>query len=305
MKIRTLSLATVAFALAAQTPAGKQEPVKFDAATIKLDELGRPGPRGLQGGPGTGSPGRITWGKVGLRALIAKAFHVNPENVSGPGWMSGPSYIGGGGAQLYLFLATMPPETSEHDFEVMLQGFLIEQFQIKLHHEPRNFPAYDLVLMPGGVKIKAAANPDGTDLVFSGAPKFDSDGFPSLPPGHGVLLTMNNGYRATYQSFTMSEFAEHLAGFVTPSGATRHYVRDKTGLTGKYDFKLAFDQARSNMSVGPGVLTGAGPAEPEFGGLPDISKAIEKQLGLRLVKGPDLPMDTLVIDHAERTPLGN
>jgi uncharacterized protein (TIGR03435 family) len=82
-------------------------------------------------------------------------------------------------------------------------------------------------------------------------------------------------------------------------------VRDKTGLTGKYDFTLAFDRAGSDIMVGPGVLAEAGPPESEAGGLPNISKAIEKQLGLKLVKAPDIPMDTLVIDHAERTPLGN
>ena len=304
---RGLPLATVAFTLAAQTPAGKQEPVKFDAATIKLDQMG-PGPRGLQGGPGTGSPGRITWGKAKLRDLIAKAFRVNSENVSGPGWMSGPSFIGGGGAQLYLFLAIMPPETSEHDFEAMLQEFLIAQFQIKLHHEPRNFPAYDLVVMPGGVKMKAAANPDGPDITFTASEmKNDSDGFPVLPPGHGVTFTMNDGYHARYQSFTMSEFSESIVGFVTPPGGTRHYVRDKTGLPGKYDFTLAFNQAAGgDVTVGPGVLAEGGrPPEPEVAGLPNFSRAIEKQLGLRLVKAPDIPMDTLVIDHAERIPMGN
>jgi uncharacterized protein (TIGR03435 family) len=282
-------------------------PVKFDAAVIKLDQIG-PGPQGLQGGPGTGSPGRITWGKVWLRVLIAKAFRVNSENVSGPGWMSGPSFIGGGGGQMYLLLATMPPETSEHDFEAMLQNFLIEQFRIKLHHEPRNFPAYDLVVMPGGAKLKAAANPDGPDIAFMGAVKKDSDGFLVLPPGHGVLFTMNDGNHGRYQSFTMSEFAESIGTWVTPPGGTRHYVRDKTGLTGKYDFTLAFDQAGAggDVTVGPGVLAEGGrPPEPEVTGLPNFSRAIEKQLGLRLVKAPDIPMDTLVIDHAERIPLGN
>jgi uncharacterized protein (TIGR03435 family) len=190
----------------------------------------------------------------------------------------------------------------------MLQNFLIEQFRIKLHHEPRNFPAYDLVVMPGGAKLKAAANPDGPDITFRASEmKNDSDGFPVLPPGHGTLLTMNNGYHARYQSFTMSEFAESIVGFVTPPGGTRHYVRDKTGLTGKYDFNLAFDQAAGGgIQVGLGVLgEESPPPEPEAGGLPNISKAIEKQLGLKLVKAPDIPMDTLVIDHAERIPLGN
>src|ERR1035438_501242 len=100
---------------------------------------------------------------------------------------------------------------------------------------------------------------------------------------------------------------KHIGAWVTPPGGTRHYVQDKTGLTGKYDFNLAFDQGGSdNITVGSGVLAEGGrPPEPEASGLPTFSRAIEKQLGLKLVKAPDIPMDTLVIDHAERIPLGN
>jgi hypothetical protein len=111
---------------------GGQGQVQFDAATIKLDQLG-PGACGLKGGPGTNDPGRVTWRKVWLRDLMAKAFDVDPRNISGPAWISR------NGAQLYAFTATMPAETGKPDFELMLQRFLTEQFRIKLHHEPNCF----------------------------------------------------------------------------------------------------------------------------------------------------------------------
>ena len=128
----------------------------FDAATIKLDKFG-PGEFGMKGGPGTSSPGRVTWRKVWLRDLVATAFRVDPGNVSGPVWISRS------GAQLYALTATMPPDTSRHDFELMFQKFLIEQFRIKLHHEPKLFPAYELVVAPGGAKLKASADPNVPD----------------------------------------------------------------------------------------------------------------------------------------------
>jgi uncharacterized protein (TIGR03435 family) len=34
-------------------------------------------------------------------------------------------------------------------------------------------------------------------------------------------------------------------------------------------------------------------------------RALEQQLGLNLVKAKDIPLDTIVIDRAERTPAGN
>jgi uncharacterized protein (TIGR03435 family) len=62
------------------------------------------------------------------------------------------------GAQLYVFTAVMPPETSKHDFELMLQSFLIEQFKMKLYHHLKMFPSYDLVVARGAAKVKASAD---------------------------------------------------------------------------------------------------------------------------------------------------
>ncbi|HTX33833.1 MAG TPA: TIGR03435 family protein [Bryobacteraceae bacterium] len=184
-----------------QTSAVGQSPIQFDAAAIKLDQRG-PGDRRMRGGPGTSSPGRVTWQKVWLRDLMAVAFHVDPENVSGPDWISG------NGAQLYLFTAILPPDTSRHDFELMFQRLLMEQFRIKLHHQPRLFPVYELVVATGGPRLKTSADPNAPAIPGYTAMKLDSEGFPVL-------------------------------------------------------------------------------------------------LGLKLVKGEDTRLDTIVIDHAERVPLGN
>jgi uncharacterized protein (TIGR03435 family) len=40
-------------------------------------------------------------------------------------------------------------------------------------------------------------------------------------------------------------------------------------------------------------------------GLPNILKAVEQQLGLKLVKTEDIQLDTIVIDEAQRIPRGN
>ena len=107
----------------------------------------------------------------------------------------------------------------------------------------------------------------------------------------------------------MSEFAEGLEGQVTPDGDRTHYVTviDKTGLTARYDFKLKFDQSVDAIKFGPEVQA-ALPAQDALGpgsGLPNIFKALEQQLGLKLVKAKDIPLDTIVIDQAERIPAGN
>jgi uncharacterized protein (TIGR03435 family) len=56
---------------------------------------------------------------------------------------------------------------------------------------------------------------------------------------------------------------------------------------------------------------GAGGDTPTAGsatdpsGLPDIFNAVEKQLGLKLVRVKEIPLDVLVIDHIEKAPVEN
>jgi uncharacterized protein (TIGR03435 family) len=257
----------------------------------------------MKGGPGTSSPGRVTWQKAWLGDLVATAFRVEPENVSGPGWISG------NGAQLYMFTAVMPPDTSRHDFELMFQRFLIDQFKMQLHHDTRMFPGYELVVAPAGAKLKASADQSAdpnAPVLLTGPPKIDPDGFPSLPPGHGVVLRFDHGgYYATFQDYTLPQLAEFLKSRVTLPGSHNGYVMDKTGLTGLYDLKLKFDEGNNNIEVGPAVLAAGAIQGTEPSGLPNIFKAVEQQLGLKLVKTADIPKDTIVIDHAERIPTGN
>jgi uncharacterized protein (TIGR03435 family) len=63
-------------------------------------------------------------------------------------------------------------------------------------------------------------------------------------------------------------------------------VIDATALEGTFDFTLTWSPAG---------------AEPEG---PSIFEALEEQLGLKLVP-KTMPMDTLILDHLDRTPTGN
>jgi uncharacterized protein (TIGR03435 family) len=65
-------------------------------------------------------------------------------------------------------------------------------------------------------------------------------------------------------------------------------VHNDTGLTGKYDFELKWSWQ-----------------PPKSGdNAPDFITAIEEQLGLKLEK-KKVPVDMVVVDHAEKTPVGN
>ena len=298
----------VLFACALQGRNTTAQPA-FDAASVKIDRTRGPvlGSR-MKGGPGTGDPGRIVYTKLPLMSLLTKACDVEEFRIAGPAWLAGP--------ERYMIAATMPPQTTRQQFQLMLQNLLIERFQIKLHHETRMFPGYDLVIAPGGPKLKASAPPSDSDADadLALAPtrtKLDADGFLVLPPGHGQGIRVGDGVRAKFQNYTIGEFAGYyLENFILQStGAGISHVEDKTGLAGEYDFTLKFDaresvvagsRARADTRTGEASSVGS---ESGPSGLPNLFKALEKQLGLRLVKVKAFPLDTIVIDHVERVPV--
>jgi uncharacterized protein (TIGR03435 family) len=305
-----------------------QSGAQFDAASVKPDG-GEFCPRCIQvkGGPGTRDPGRITYTRVRLKFLVTKAWDLQGDQVSGPDWL-----MRAGGDDSYAITATMPANTSKEQFQAMLQNLLIERFQLKLHHETRSFPGYELVVADGGAKLHETAQDPGLDAAdpfdFRG---FDDNRFPIMPPGPGFRTVPGKGEeRIRAQAQTMAEFAAQLGGIVrgvtgADLNAPLPRVMDKTGLTGRYDFTLAFDcpgcqgLAGLPMSVrdsvpmlagnGPGQGGGAAsatPVAPDPGsGFPGIYVAIEKQLGLKLVKTKDVSLDFVVIDHAEKVLTGN
>ena len=67
-------------------------------------------------------------------------------------------------------------------------------------------------------------------------------------------------------------------------------VIDKTGLTGNYDIKLSYATTAADGS--------------SDSTLPSIFTAVQEQLGLKL-EGQKVPVDFVVIDHAEKVPADN
>jgi len=70
---------------------------------------------------------------------------------------------------------------------------------------------------------------------------------------------------------------------------------DTTALTSRHDFSLTY--------LPDGAPPPSGPLADRHPPAPDISNALESQLGLRLEKRK-VSVEMLVIDHIERTPLG-
>jgi len=276
----------------------------FDAASLKPggDTFVLGVTSKMKGGPGTDDPGRITYAQVSLFELLMKAWNMKSYQISGPDWLRARDR-----SNSYTITATMPPATSAQDFQVMLQHLLIERFHMQTRHETRKITGYELVIAPGGSKLKETTqDPDAPEGHINGGA--GSDGFMLLPPGHAAGIIMSGGaQRLKAQSYTISEFVNgYLPGFIAQAdGGSIGPLTDKTGLAAKYDFTLVFDaRAQAPAVVSPNIHPqAADTSDPS--GAPNLFTAMEKQLGLRLVKVKDVPVDTLIIDSIERNPIEN
>jgi uncharacterized protein (TIGR03435 family) len=117
----------------------------------------------------------------------------------------------------------------------------------------------------------------GMELVVAkGGPKFTES------TGEGRSGTNSRGGDVTATQVSMADFANNLSRWMHQA------VIDNTGLTGNYDFKLSYE-----------------PNENQDGATkPSIFAALQDQLGLKL-NSAKIPLEVIVIDHAERIPAEN
>lgn len=304
MTIR-IALATLLVSLAPAFGQSRDSHLVFDAASLKPSNLGNSN-RVRDGGPGTANPGRFRDSNISLQNLLMLAYGVAGIQVTGPQWIE---------SSKYAISVTMPRNTTADEFRLMLQSLLAERFALEIHHEKQDLPVLTLEANPGAKANESRIlnyPPAAVSARRASHPSFpngltpDEKGFPILPAQYtfGYLWTQTPLWlvRVTCRGCTMAEFVDNLK---TPLLSRMWYshgladsdpaplIVDKTGLTAKQNFHLEFVQVVALPII----------KDPSAG--PPFDEAIEKQLGIRLVKGKKEPMDVLVVDHAEKTPTAN
>ena len=131
-------------------PQADDSSVTFEAASVKPAGPAVPGEQsgGMHGGPGTSDPGRITNHRGTLSDLLARAYDVQRDQISPPVWIEDR------GTHAYGVDATMPPNTTKEQFQLMFQNLLAERFHVRLHHETKTRPGYELRVANCGPKLK-------------------------------------------------------------------------------------------------------------------------------------------------------
>ncbi|MGP0074886.1 MAG: TIGR03435 family protein [Bryobacteraceae bacterium] len=266
LRIAAAALAAIGLMLAllahAQTTAANTTSLKFEVATIKPGHDDGHGPSGIRPAPGGE---RYIATNITLKALITVAYRIRPDQViGGAGWMD---------TDAYDMNAKAERPSSIEEMHLMLQDLLADRFKLRFHRETKEMPIYALTVDKDGPKFRPH------EAQSAGDPWIDT--------------TFNPFPHATWHAkfAPMDYFAWRLSGILDRP------VVDHTNLKGGYDFELSY-----TADLPPGMPPGAllnGEAIDTSG--PTIFEAIGKQLGLKLERGKG-PVDTLVIDHAEKPP---
>ena len=145
----------------------------------------------------------------------------------------------------------------------MLQNMLRERFALQVHREIQERPAYILMVAKGGPRLKADESGATNVRISSNSINLDRGDM-----GRVVQLL---------------------------SSALGRPVVDRTGLNGRYDISLQWDDA----PIPDGGIIGLGSGPAPDTNRQSIFSAIQDQLGLRLVS-QQAPVEMIVIDKLER-----
>lgn len=187
----------------------------FDAVSI------RPQPWTNEGSVDVYVRGNTLYGEhTDLYRLIDFAYDLPVEGYrlsGGPAWAKHGILSNASGFEETLFhvVAKMPegPPPSVAGFRRALQAVLADRFQLRVHHEQKNLPVYNLVVAKEGSKL--VENRSGAEEAVSGA-----DG----PP-----------FRIRAVHAPIARLVEELS---SPNHGVGRPMIDKTGLAGFYDLEI-------------------------------------------------------------------
>ncbi len=220
-------------------PVRAQTPA-VEVATIKRNTGvdSRQGSRVLPGG-------RVELTNMTLRTLIRIAYGSTGAQIAG-----GPDWIAADG---YDIVAKVTGDQAS-----ALKALLEERFHLQVHTEKRATQTYALQL----------ANRDGKLGPALKLSQRDCSPGPASPCG-----IQGGGGNITYSGLAMAQIATSIAGYAV----VRAPVTDRTGLSGRYDLHLEF-----NEDAGPNVFT-----------------ALIEQAGLKL-QPEKTQVEFIVVDRVER-----
>jgi uncharacterized protein (TIGR03435 family) len=142
--------------LVSLTPSHAQDQAKFEVASVKANTSGPQTGFSLNVTP----EGRFSARNFTVWNLIRQAYHVPDLQISG-----GLGWIKTAGFDVEARPASPVPRDK---MDEMLRTLLDERFQLKVHTESRNLPAFALIVSNSGSKLQPATGTDGPQNAMLG-----------------------------------------------------------------------------------------------------------------------------------------
>ena len=201
--------------------------------------------------------GRFIAENITVANLIQQAYGVfRFQIVEGPSWIDRDRFD----------VQAVAPGTDFPQQGALLRQLLADRFAFRARREMREQDVYALVIARADGRLGPNLRPFTGECV--------------RPPAPNPNCSMRNGPNFTDATgFPISIIASQAAGNVG------RIVIDKTGLTGRYDFKYEWG---NELTVGD---------KPD--GRVSFMTALQEQLGLKL-ETQRAPVDTIVIEQVER-----
>jgi uncharacterized protein (TIGR03435 family) len=249
---------------ASPTPSAAK-PTAYDTVSIRQNKSGsmsygwRPTPNGI-------SATNIT-----VRNFLLQAYGpINSRLISGlPNWTTTLHFDIEGKLDDDTFaqLSNLSPKEAFEANQRRMQQILVDRFNLKLHHEQKELPAYALVVAKGGSKLKEA----DPNLMTK----------PSAAYRPGAVSGRDGEFSG--QAITTDRLARGLS-----SNLDREVV-DQTGLIGNYDIALKWQPIRASQDSATADADSSRAS---------IFTAVQEQLGLKL-ESTKAMTDTIVVDSIE------
>lgn len=192
-----------------------------------------------------GEDGRLRVENASLKFLIRSAYGVQADQIiGGPKWLD---------TDRYDITAKTIGRITEKQEQPLLKDLLTDRFRLRTHTEKRELTVYGLEIAKNGLLVKPSQSQSSEIHNNRGLGK--------------IQISVVN--------ISIHQFAGMLGKQLG------RIVVDKTGLTGGYDFSLAWDPEGQSET------------------LPSLFAALQEQMGLKL-ESQKAMMDVLVVDSAEK-----
>jgi uncharacterized protein (TIGR03435 family) len=285
------TLRTAAVIVAATALLGAQSPTEFEVISIK-PASGPPDQAAAIGLHVSGSQVRIN--DMSIKDYITYAYNVRPQQIVGPDWIA---------QQRFEFAAKLPDGSSSADVPAMMRAMLASRFEMKMHHEDKEFPVYALNVAKAGLKLKEAAPTDapaaaGTQNIVAGG----SPNGVAIDLGGGSSFTLVPNHLEIRQ-VTLDALARTLTRF------TDRPVINRTGVPGTFDLTIELSPEEYTATLIRSGYNAGIVLPPQALRLLDVSTSnpltggLEKfGLSLDPVRAP---LDVVVVDSVKHTPNEN